>query len=112
MFLLLLAPDAADYVHKLWEKLLDPIGIAGVVGQLIFAGRMVVQWWVSEKRGKSVVPKVFWHMSLWGSFLTLIYGFGKTEPLVIMGQLPGVVVYARNLVLLSRQKAVESASVD
>ncbi len=109
---LLLEVDAAQYFHKLWEKLLDPIGIIGVVGQLVFAGRMVVQWWVSEKRKKSVVPKVFWHMSLWGSVLTLIYGFGKTEPLVIMGQLPGLVVYARNLVLLSHQKSEESPTVD
>ena len=100
---MLLAFDLAGWFHTTLDKLLDPIGVAGVIGQVIFAGRMIVQWWVSEKQKRSVVPKVFWHMSLWGSFLTLIYGFGKAEPLLIMGQLPGVVVYARNLVLLSNR---------
>ena len=110
MELLLAAADAKDYVGELLEKVLTPIGFLGVLGQVIFAGRMLVQWWASERRGASVVPKLFWHLSLWGSALVLIYGFFRREPIVILGQLFGFLIYARNLVLLSRGDQIESST--
>lgn len=97
--------ETTGYMQSLLGKALDPIGAIGVLAQLIFGGRMLVQWWASEKRKRSVVPKVFWHMSLWGSVLTLVYGFGRAELPVVMGQITGLCVYVRNLVLLSRSGA-------
>ncbi|MSR47641.1 MAG: hypothetical protein EXS13_11365 [Planctomycetes bacterium] len=82
----------------------------GVAGQLVFAGRMVLQWWVSEKCGQSVVPKIFWHMSLWGSVMVLIYAVHARDPVLILGQSTGFVVYVRNLVLLSRRREKQSST--
>lgn len=108
--MLLLAQSS--FFAELWRKLIDPIGVLGVAGQTVFAGRMIVQWWASEKRGQSVVPKLFWHMSLWGSVLVLIYGVADRDPVVLIGQVPGFVVYLRNLVLLSRSGRAESLNTE
>ena len=32
----------------------------GLLGQLMFTARFLVQWWASEKAGRSVVPVAFW----------------------------------------------------
>lgn len=109
--MLLAALDTSQAMGELWRKLCDPIGILGVLGQAIFAGRMIVQWWASEKHKQSVVPKLFWQMSLWGSVLVLIYGIMRREPIVILGQAPGLVVYIRNLVLISRHQQPHNTSV-
>jgi lipid-A-disaccharide synthase-like uncharacterized protein len=101
-FLVAIATEGGFWT-EFWQKLRNPIVAVGLAGQAIFAGRMVVQWWVSEKHGRSLVPKLFWHMSLWGSVLVLIYGFCDRDPVVIVGQLLGFVIYVRNLVLLSRR---------
>ena len=77
----------------------------GVLGQLMFTARFLVQWWASEKAGRSVVPVTFWYFSILGSLIVLAYGIHKLEPVIIIGQLPGTVIYARNLWLLRKEKA-------
>ena len=103
--------ETGAYWSDMWQRLRDPVVVVGLAGQVIFGGRMVVQWWVSERRGRSLVPKVFWHMSLWGSVLVLIYGFLDRDPVVIVGQALGFVIYVRNLVLMSRGGQIESPTV-
>ena len=76
----------------------------GLLGQLMFTARLVVQWWASEKAGRSVVPVTFWYFSILGSLIVLAYGIHKLEPVIIIGQLPGTVIYARNLWLLRKEK--------
>ena len=76
----------------------------GLLGQLMFTARCVVQWWASEKAGRSVVPVAFWYFSILGSLIVLAYGIHKLEPVIIIGQLPGTVIYARNLWLLRKEK--------
>jgi lipid-A-disaccharide synthase-like uncharacterized protein len=109
--LVIAVAETGAYWSGMWQKLRDPIVVVGLAGQVIFGGRMVVQWWVSERRGRSLVPKVFWHMSLWGSVLVLIYGFLDRDPVVICGQALGFVIYVRNLVLMSRGGQIESPTV-
>ena len=77
----------------------------GLLGQLMFTARFLVQWWASEKAGRSVVPVAFWYFSILGSLIVLAYGIHKLEPVIIIGQLPGTVIYARNLWLLRKEKA-------
>ena len=96
-------------------NLLDMIGVdtpldamwltVGLLGQLMFTARFLVQWWASEKAGRSVVPVAFWYFSILGSLIVLAYGIHKLEPVIIIGQLPGTVIYARNLWLLRKEKA-------
>eukprot|EP01036_Dinobryon_divergens_P060982 gene60982-81308_t len=61
----------------------------GLLGQLMFTARFLVQWWASEKAGRSVVPVAFWYFSILGSLIVLAYGIHKLEPVIIIGQLPG-----------------------
>lgn len=76
----------------------------GLAGQTMFMMRFVVQWIHSERHQKSVIPVSFWYLSLVGGLTVLAYGLHKAEPVIILGQLPGTFVYARNLMLISREK--------
>lgn len=81
--------------------------VVGVTGQLMFTARFLVQWWASERAGRSVVPVAFWYLSIAGSLIVLIYGIRKVEPVIIVGQLPGTIIYARNLWLIRTERQVD-----
>ena len=84
----------------------DDFGIwlfVGLVGQAAFFSRFLVQWIASERAGRSTVPTAFWYLSLTGSALLLSYAIHRQDPVFILGQSVGSVVYIRNLMLLSRQ---------
>ena len=74
----------------------------GLVGQCLFMMRFIVQWIHSEKHGQSLIPVSFWYLSLGGGLIVLAYGIHKIDPVIILGQLPGTLVYARNLMLIKR----------
>ncbi|OYU37496.1 MAG: lipid A biosynthesis protein [Pseudorhodobacter sp. PARRP1] len=74
----------------------------GLLGQLMFTGRFIVQWIASERAGKSVMPVAFWYFSIIGGLIVLAYGIHKLDLVIILGQLPGVVVYSRNLWLIHK----------
>jgi lipid-A-disaccharide synthase-like uncharacterized protein len=77
----------------------------GALGrQLMFTGRFIVQWLASEKAGRSVVPVAFWYFSIIGGFIVLLYGIHKVDPVIILGQLPGVLIYSRNLWLIYKAR--------
>lgn len=75
----------------------------GAVAQVLFAGRMLVQWWASERAGKSVVPRAFWILSFVGGALMLAYSCWRQDPIFMIGQLSGLFIYARNLTLWQSQ---------
>lgn len=87
-----------------WEEVLmrakSPLAILGFTGQIVFFLRFLVQWIVSEKEGRSVIPLAFWYLSLGGSFLLLLYGILDRDPVIIVGQAIGSFVYLRNLALI------------
>lgn len=76
----------------------------GLSGQLLFSARFFVQWLASERVGKSIVPALFWHLSIGGSLLLLIYAISKKDPVFIIGQSSGMLIYARNLFLIRRER--------
>lgn len=86
----------------------SPAGLAwvalGLGGQLLFTGRMLVQWFASEKSKRSVIPISFWWMSLIGSTMLLIYFIWRRDIVGILGQGTGWVIYIRNLVLIRRSR--------
>ena len=84
------------------------IGI-GLAGQLLFTSRFLVQWIASERRRESVVPVAFWWFSLAGGVTLLGYALWRHDPVFIMGQAMGLVVYARNLTLI-HAKSREAAA--
>jgi lipid-A-disaccharide synthase-like uncharacterized protein len=77
--------------------------MVGLFGQLMFTGRFIVQWFASERAGRSVVPVAFWYFSIAGSLIVLAYGIHKFDPVIILGQLPGSVIYSRNLWLIHKE---------
>lgn len=80
----------------------------GFGGQLAFSGRMVIQWLVSEKRRESHVPAAFWLWSLVGSVMLFSYFIWRQDPVGVLGQCTGLVVYARNLRLIYKSRKREA----
>ncbi len=80
----------------------------GVIGQGTFFARFLVQWIASERAGRSYVPVAFWYLSLLGAGMTAIYAVHRQEPIFLLGQAVGWVVYSRNLILVHRAKHAEA----
>lgn len=74
----------------------------GLAGQCLFMVRFIVQWIHSERHQQSLIPVSFWYLSLLGGLIVLAYGIHRVDPVIILGQLPSTLVYARNLVLIKR----------
>ena len=78
--------------------------IFGLLGQIIFSLRFIIQWIVSERKGESHIPLPFWYLSLAGGLVLLIYAIHIKDPVFTMGQSVGLVVYIRNLMLIHQKK--------
>lgn len=76
----------------------------GLIGQGAFFGRMFVQWVVSEKSRQSQVPEIFWWFSLVGGIFLFVYFVWRVDVVGVLGQSTGIVIYARNLRLIHKQK--------
>lgn len=79
----------------------------GLLAQAAFSARFLIQWIVSEKERKSVVPEVFWWMSLAGGIGLFVYFAWRQDIVGVLGQSSGLVIYARNLRLIHKQKRRE-----
>jgi lipid-A-disaccharide synthase-like uncharacterized protein len=98
-----------DTLKHFIDVLASPMGMLGMLGQILFFSRFLVQWIASEKKGKSVVPLSFWYLSIGGGALLLFYALWRKDPVITLGQLVGLFVYIRNLVLIRRHKTVQAA---
>jgi lipid-A-disaccharide synthase-like uncharacterized protein len=87
------------------EALRNPWLVIGFAGQAVFASRFVVQWIQSERAGRSIVPDVFWYLSIVGSALLLVYSLYRRDLVFILGQSFGFMVYTRNLALRRKEVA-------
>ena len=102
----------SNYFYDIFVAKFDFWLAFGLIAQLAFAARFLVQWIASERAGKSVVPLAFWFFSICGGLLTLIYGLVKREPVIIIGQLVSNIIYVRNLMLIFKNRAKESETLD
>jgi len=85
--------------------------IVGFVGQALFSMRFILQWVQSERARRSVIPVAFWYFSLAGSIVLLAYAIHRRDPVFILGQAAGNVIYLRNLYLISRERRAEERAV-
>tara|TARA_B100000575_G_scaffold179482_1_gene143996 strand:+ start:728 stop:1024 length:297 start_codon:yes stop_codon:yes gene_type:complete len=77
--------------------------IIGFTGQGLFASRFIVQWIYSENKGESVIPLSFWYLSIFGGIGLLIYAIFRKDPVIILGQSFGILIYLRNLILIYKK---------
>jgi len=79
--------------------------IVGFAGQLCFTSRFLVQWLVSERQKKSIIPLAFWYFSILGGATLLSYAIYRKDPVFILGQSTGLIIYFRNLYFIRREAA-------
>lgn len=78
--------------------------VVGFAGQALFTARFLVQWLQSERMRRSVIPMAFWYLSLAGGVTLLIYALHRRDPVFILGQAAGALVYIRNIYLIQRER--------
>ncbi|WP_333678678.1 lipid-A-disaccharide synthase N-terminal domain-containing protein [Dyella sp.] len=78
--------------------------VLGLIGQTIFSGRFLLQWIYSEYKRRSVIPVAFWYASIVGALLLLCYACYKKDPVFIVAQASGLLIYLRNLQMRRRDK--------
>ncbi len=83
----------------------------GFLGQALFSLRFLVQWICSERQRRSVVPLAFWYFSLAGGAVLLSYAIWRQDPVFIVGQGMGLIIYLRNLQFRLREKREEQKPV-
>jgi len=95
-------------IEKIWL-------LIGFLGQGLFSARFLVQWIASERARKSVMPAAFWFFSIGGGVTLLAYAIYRQDPVFIVGQAAGLIIYARNVyfVLLERRTGkIDSAATN
>lgn len=76
----------------------------GALAQLLFSGRTLLQWIISEKNKKVLTPSLFWKLSLIASFLLFIYGYLRNDFAIMLGQVLTYFIYVRNMQLQGEWK--------
>lgn len=99
-----------DYFYEAFVAKFDFWLLFGIIAQLMFTSRFLVQWISSEFAGKSIVPTAFWFFSIAGGLMTLTYGIVKREPVIIIGQTFGTLIYARNIMLIINSRSAKTIS--
>ena len=102
--LLRLSNDLGLYLYDIVIARFDVWAAFGVLAQFVFAARFLVQWIASEKAERSVIPIGFWFLSIGGGLMTLVYGFARRDIVIILGQAFSIFIYARNLMLIAKEK--------
>lgn len=97
--------DTLNPEHIPWAWLM-----LGFTAQAMFSARFLVQWIISERARESIVPTLFWWLSIGGGGLLLTYALLRADPVIALGQSVGLIVYVRNLVLIRRKRRRDLAA--
>lgn len=98
--------EARTFIAQFFNNEDIPLGLLiwGSAGQVIFTLRFVYQWIYSRKRQESILPMGFWIISLIGSFVIVSYAIVRLDPVLVLGQSTGFLVYIRNLYILHKNQ--------
>ena len=77
----------------------------GFLGQGIWSSRFILQWYASERVGRSVLPASFFLVSTLGALLLLAYAIYRLDWVMMAAFALNPIPYVRNLVLIRREKA-------
>ena len=81
--------------------------VVGLSGQAMFSMRFILQWIASERAGRSTVPVAFWYFSIAGGLILLAYALYRQDPVFVLGQGMGILIYSRNLWLIHAERRRE-----
>jgi lipid-A-disaccharide synthase-like uncharacterized protein len=113
-FILMITPPAViciavftvqGAIGRLWSDISLGLLLFGSAGQTLFAFRFIYQWLYSRRFNRSILPNGFWILSIAGSISILVYGIIRKDPVLILGQGAGFIMYSRNLFLNSGKNA-------
>ena len=98
--------EARTFIAQFFNNADIPLGLLvwGSAGQVIFTLRFVYQWVYSRKRQESILPMGFWLISLTGSFIIVSYAIVRLDPVLVLGQSTGLLVYIRNIYIMQKNK--------
>ena len=99
--IVLASGDAATFITTFLQNESVPVWllIFGTAGQLIFTLRFVYQLIYSYRKKESLLPLGFWIISVSGSAVIIAYGIIRRDPILLLGQVPGIITYLRNIAL-------------
>lgn len=102
------------YGHKkgttdFWDLFQNPniatwLLIFGVIAQVVFTSRFVFQWLYAEKNKEAILPLGFWIISLIGGLMTLTYFIFRQDIVLIISNVMGAIIYARNIMLYKKKR--------
>ncbi len=96
-----------DIIIKIIDYLKDPWILFGFFAQFIFFLRFIVQWYLSEKYKKIIIPKLFWYLSIFGAILILIYSLHRNDPVFIAAGFLQIIIYSRNLAIHKKSEKLD-----
>jgi lipid-A-disaccharide synthase-like uncharacterized protein len=90
---------------KHWDAWTIIWNIIGVTGQMVFTSRVVVQWFVTEKKKQVVMPDAYWWLSIVGSLMLLLFAvFYDKHYVIIFSYAFPWIPYVRNLIINHRHR--------
>ena len=95
--LVLLGLKGLSYSETLWM-------LIGLLGQLVFFSRWVIQWIVSERQSKSIIPTPFWWCSVCGGLITFAYAYHIKSFPFMLAQFTRIIIYLRNIYLIYKSR--------
>ena len=73
------------------------IYLLGLSDQLFYVGRVLVQWYLSEKNRRVESPALFWVFSIAGSIILFCYGYLRHDLSIIIGECLSYYIYMWNI---------------
>ncbi|MEQ1842752.1 MAG: lipid-A-disaccharide synthase N-terminal domain-containing protein, partial [Verrucomicrobiales bacterium] len=83
----------------------------GFAAQGLFSMRFLIQWLASEKQQKFVMPIQFWHFSIIGGSLNLLYSLHLWKAPLIFGAVASLFTSSRSYMLHKRGLKAESETL-
>ena len=99
------------FPFTIWGFVIDGWALFGFFAQFLFFLRMMVQWISSERAGNSVIPIVYWYLSVVGSLLIFVYAVGRRDIVITAGQFIALAIYLRNI-HLSRNHVAKTKQIE
>lgn len=85
------------------EELRSALYFLGFLANFLFAARFLLQWIQSEKKGTSVVPRLFWQLSLGANVLMCVHGYIQLQYPICLIQALNAIISWRNLNLMGKK---------